>query len=347
MRALIKNTIKKGRTIAYHIEHNNDAKRILKVVEAKKGAFNPKDKKLCIEYAKDVFGNKKYAPWLFVYSAFAKEFKEGWIPNNYYGEHVIPNINGEYGDIGDKNAAISKLVNVSNSLDIAYYVNRLFLSADYEVLNEEKLKKLLFSQNEKVVYKIENSQQGKGIYFFDEKTFNIDAIKKLGNGVFQDYIEQHPFFSEFTTSSVATIRITSVCDDNGEIHPKVGYFRFGRDNDTHVISSSAMKIPIDIKTGKLFEDAYYPNWESTKQLPDKDISFAGKELPLFNECLSEIKKMHSCIPFIRCVGWDVIIDKNNNVRLIELNGGHSGIKFSEAVQGPNFKGLNWGNLHKK
>ena len=56
--------------------------------------------------------------------------------------------------------------------------------------------------------------------------------------------------------------------------------------------------------------------------------------------------MHSNIPFARCLGWDLIVDKHNNVLLIEVNGGHSGIRFTEMVQGPCFIGLNWENLHK-
>lgn len=349
MRAIIETTksvIKKTRTYLYHNEHNRDAHRILKIVEKQKGPFNQNHKRLCIEYAQDVFGDKKYAPWLFVYSAFAREFKEGWISNNYYGQIVIPSINGNYGVIGDRNAVLNGLLRDMDTLDLGYYVNQLFIDTNYNVLSEQELKKHLFKDNEKVVYKIEDSQRGQGIYFFKEKDFNTDTIKKLGNGVFQKYIIQHPFYNQFTDTSVATIRITSVCDDEGNIEPRVGYFRFGRKNDSHVISKSALKLPFNIKTGELFDTAYYPTWKPTKHLPDNDVAFAGKILPEFDKCIDKIKNMHSKVPFIRCIGWDVIVNNNNDVELIELNGGHSGIKFSETVQGPNFKGLNWEKLHK-
>ncbi|SDH57842.1 sugar-transfer associated ATP-grasp domain-containing protein [Winogradskyella thalassocola] len=343
---IAKNILIKGKTYIYHYEQNKEAYRMLKLVESEKQKLDPNIKKLCKEYAKDVFSNEIYAPWLFVYSAFANEFKEGWIPDNFYGEYVVPSLKGDYGKICDRNAVISKLLQEPDSLDICYYVNHLFLNPNYEILNQEKLKHTLFSKNEKVVYKIENSLQGKGVYFFDEKSFDLNYIKKLGNGVFQKYIEQHPFFYEFHESSVATIRLTSTCDNDGNIDVKAGYFRFGRGNDTHVISDRQMRIPIDIRTGKLCDTAYFPKSESTKHLPDNEILFAGKTLPAFDNCLAEVKKLHRRVPFIRCIGWDIIVDKNDKVKLIELNGGHNGITFNEMVQGPCFRGLNWENFKK-
>lgn len=343
---IAKTMFEKGKMYAFHKEQNNYAEKILKVIESEKGKLNPKNIKLCKDYAKETFGSEKYAPWLFVYSAFAREFKEGWIPDNYYGEIVVPGLKGEYGFLCNRSAVISKLVEEKDSLDLCYFVNHLFFNTDYEIINEDKIKKNLFSQNKKVVYKLENSFQGKGIYILKEESFDVNIIKKLGNGVFQSYIDQHSFFSEFNNSSVATIRITSISDDNGDIDIKAGFLKFGQKNDTHVKTASAIKIPIDILNGELYEDAYFPNWSSTKYLPDNDISFAGKVLPSFSDCITEVKKMHSRIPFVRCVGWDLIVDNNNNVRLIELNGGHNGIRFHEMTQGPCFKGLNWENLNK-
>ncbi|MBT8393799.1 MAG: hypothetical protein KJN66_03010, partial [Bacteroidia bacterium] len=218
MRAIINNTknvIEKTKWYSYHLEHKKEAKKILKNIESVKGKLSTKNKKLCKEYAKDVLGHKKYAPWLFVYSAYAQKFEEGWIPDNYYGEFVVPKINGEYGKLCNRNAIIGELLELSNPMDICYYINNLFLDTNFEVLSEEKIKKILFANRQKVVYKLEDSRQGKGIFFFDEKNFNLNKIKKLGNGVFQNFIEQHPFFMKFSKSAVANIRFTTICDDKG------------------------------------------------------------------------------------------------------------------------------------
>lgn len=240
------------------------------------------------------------------------------------------------------------MIKIHQILATSYYINNLFLDDSYNILNTENFRKLLFKKNKRVVFKIEDSLQGKGIYFFDEKSFDVNYIKKLGNGVFQSFIIQHPFFNQFNKSALATIRLTSVCKDNGEIEIRAGYFRFGRKGDTHVISSRQMRIPIDIENGALWSThlAFYPKSEFTKQLPDKEIDYPGMKLPAFEHCITEIKRMHGYIPYIRCIGWDIIVDENNNVRIIELNGEHNGLTFNEMIQGPCFKGLGWEHLHK-
>ncbi len=340
------NVIEKSRNYLYHKGHKEIATRSLKNIESKKGITNPKHIQLSKEYSHDVFGDSKYAPWLYVYCAWAGEFKEGWIPDNYYGEFVVPNLKGEYGKICNRNLLTNSLLEISLPLDICYYINNLFWDTNHKVLNEEKILELLFLNTDKVVYKIEDSRRGKGIYLFNNENFKLDVIKKLGNGVFQNYIEQHPFFSEFTESSVSTIRITSVSDNRGDILVKAANLKIGRRNETHVMADSAIYIAADINSGKLYEYGILPNWVPINNYPDNNLLFKDRVIPAFTDCLAEIIRMHKHIPFVRCIGWDIILDKNNHVRLIEANGGHNGIAVAESMQGPCFKGLSWEKLKK-
>src|SRR5688572_16788022 len=55
------------------------------------GAFARAD-----EYARDVLGSLLYAPWLRVYALLSGEFREGWIPDNYYTKVVITQIDQKY-----------------------------------------------------------------------------------------------------------------------------------------------------------------------------------------------------------------------------------------------------------
>jgi hypothetical protein len=47
------------------------------------------------------------------------------------------------------------------------------------------------------------------------------------------------------------------------------------------------------------------------------------------------------MPFVRCIGWDLTVDDQGAVQILEWNGGHTGIKITEATQGPCFADLNW------
>ena len=89
--------------------HKKSAYAILKSIEAVKGKTDPKLIKLSNEYALDVLGRKEFSPWLYVYSAIAQTFKDGWIPDDYYGKIVVPKLKGNYGDISNYNALTKRL----------------------------------------------------------------------------------------------------------------------------------------------------------------------------------------------------------------------------------------------
>ena len=311
MKSLIKRALQKGQWFSYHHQCNAEAELLLKNIESEKGKVNQYIKKLSKEYAFDILGWTGYAPWLNVYSAIAEEFKEGWIPDNYYGWIVVPKINGLYGSFTSANSLSEKLLNTDRLPNLAYYVNGLFFSTTWEVLNYDTLKNILFKHHDKVVYKADNSLQGKSIHFFNKDTLSAGKINKIGNGIFQKYINQHDFFKELMPNSVATLRLTTVVQDNGNISCRAAYLRIGRNADTHVKSATAIIVPVNLSTGKLYEKGFLTNWHSINRHPDTNILFAGKEIPKFRECVSYVVNTHKTAPYCRSVGWDLIVDNNS------------------------------------
>jgi hypothetical protein len=53
------------------------------------------------------------------------------------------------------------------------------------------------------------------------------------------------------------------------------------------------------------------------------------------------------VPFTSIIGWDVAVDENHNVKVMEWNGDHNDIKFSEATQGACFSDRGWESSGKK
>ena len=331
---------------AYHYGHKRNAMSLLKNIESEKGKLNPRHKKLALEYAHDVLGWKGYAPWLEVYSAFAGEFKEGWIPDNYYGSVVIPKTKGLYGRISKAKSLSKKLLNTNRLPDVVYHVNGLFFTPDWTVLSPENVEKHVFENDSQIVYKADDSNQGRGVRILTKETFDLGEICRAGNGVFQSYIKQNAFFDEFMPNSVATLRITSVVENSGKISCRAAYLRIARTTDSHVKSASAIKIPVDLTSGKLYADGYSPDMRSLKSHPDTGVTFEGKFIPNFDDCIIFALKTHQAMPCCRSIGWDVVVDKNGTVRLMEWNGHGNDIKFSEATRGPCFADLGWEKLWK-
>jgi hypothetical protein len=65
------------------------------------------------------------------------------------------------------------------------------------------------------------------------------------------------------------------------------------------------------------------------------------KIPAFRDCVDTVLQLHGKIPFARCIGWDIAVDESGQVQVMEWNGEHNDVKFSEATQGPCFLDLNW------
>ena len=347
LKAVIKKAWQEESVKRFHLMHQKEADKILNVLKIENGKLNPKFHKLSKEYAQDVFGNKYFAPWLHVYSEIAGVFKEGWIPDNYYGLYVVPYKSSFFGILNSGVKTLTmKLLNTKRLPDIAYYVSGLFFTTTWEVIPADDIKKYLFHHHDKVVYKEDTSFQGKGIHIFTKETFDIVKIRAIGNGVFQSYIKQHGFFDEIMPDAVATLRLTSVIEDTGKASCRAAIMRFGRKNDLYCKWTADIKIPVDVQTGQINEKGYLPDWRTVNCHPDTHVAFQGKVIPKFQDCVEMALHMHQIIPFTRSIGWDLIVNEKEEIQLMELNGGNNDIKFSEATQGPCFADMGWENLWK-
>jgi hypothetical protein len=345
MENIVKSLAKKLKSYRYHQGHKTRAEQVVSSIEAQRGKLSPHIKNLCDQYASDALGWKGYSPWLYVYSLISGEFREGWIPDNYYGAKVLPRMKGEYGKLASLNALGSVIFKNKAIPDLAHVINGLVIDPETRgVMNESEFYDACLSKNQKIVYKLDSSSQGRNVYFFDSKPGIYEMLKGLGNGVVQPYIKQHDFFNEYTPSSVATIRLTTVIDGYGSVSLRAGYLRLGQGEDTHVKSSTHVRVPISIDDGKLYDVGYLPNWHYISSHPDCKKEFSGKAVPSYRSCVDTAKSMHSQYPYARVIGWDLVVNQLGEVEVMEWNGGHNDIKFSEAVQGPCFKDLKWDSL---
>jgi hypothetical protein len=341
---VVRRSAKRVSLYRFHLDHGLQARKILQVLESRNGKTDPANLRLADDYARDVFGDPVYAPWLRVYTAFCGTFKEGWIPDNYYGIVVVPRMQGWYGKISGLKP-ISRLIFGGDALpDVAYFANGLFFTDKGVAVSERDLKDVVFEHAERVVFKIDASGQGKGIHFFDRANFDPAVIRSLGNGVIQTFISQHSLFNTFASKAVATLRFTTVVDDAGRISVRACFLRLGRAADTHVLADREVCVPVRLDTGELFDDGYLSDWSAVQAHPDSGVRFAGAKIPSFEQCLATVLRLHRKIPFVRSIGWDVAVDADERVQVMEWNGEHNDVKFSEATQGPCFADLHWERL---
>lgn len=332
---------------SYHAWQAKEAEEVLQAITSQDKPLSKVDSARAEEYAKDVLGSLVYAPWLKVYTAMAGTFREGWIPDNYYGEFVLPRLNGTYGQLARLKAITPHLFDCNAFPDLLYFTNGLFIDQDGNALPDERVAEHLFSSHDKVVFKKEDSQRGLGVTVLRPDTLNLDAIRQIGNGVFQSFVRQHPDLAALSPSAAATLRLTTIISAEGSPTLRAAFLRVGRVGDPVVQQKSDVRISVIAASGDLDEIGYMPNWQSTTIHPDTGIMFVGKRMPGYDACVSLALDLHHRVRFVGCIGWDVSVDENDRVRVFEWNAMHNGIKFSEAVCGPCFSDLGWEKLHLK
>jgi len=348
IRRIIRKGVKKVKGKLYDLEHKNEAYRAYNSLIRQNGAdISTSDKKRIKEYSIEVLGSEAFAPWLYVFTAYQGKFKEGWMPDNYFGRIIMPLLNQEYRSISDVKTLSKRLLITSNIPDIAYYVNNSWFDAAGNEYDIQGIKKELFSNNKEVFIKLDNSSQGRGIIKSNSNTFDEIDFSKTGDFVVQRPIAQHKWFKQIVDGSVGTVRITTVKMPLAPAELRASFMKVGRAVSEYVTSSEGIKIPVIDQQGSLGEGGMGPGWKKLVAHPDTGFIFKGQTIPRYTEAVKLCLDLHNKLPHFAIIGWDIAISDDNHIEIIEWNTNHPGIKYNEAFTGPCFKGLGWESYWKK
>lgn len=122
------------------------------------------------------------------------------------------------------------------------------------------------------------------------------------------------------------------------------YLRFSLDDDIILKADNSLRVPIDPYTGRLHKYGYTSTWNKLEKHPNSNLLFENTMLPVFDKCVETVKKLHAKIPFIKYIGWDVIVNKDEEIIIIEWNAIGNDIDFQETVIGPTFADIKWEKL---
>jgi hypothetical protein len=329
-------------------KYNRQKKHALKALKTQEKnisqKLSPKIKKLADDYAVQVFGKKEYAVWLYVYALSYGEFKEGWIPADYFERYVSPmrglNLTTCYKTF--TNVALK----TETLPDLAYYINGIFYKRDFTVIKFSDLREIFGAQCTEVFIKKDYSARGRGINKLDLASLGEDTFKRIGNCVIQTTVRGHKFFEEIMPDSLATLRITTVTNPEGRIEYRAAFLRLGRKNDEFVVSTREVDVSVMNIDGELDSFGYCEGGGKYLGHPDTNFVFSKKRIPLFREAVETCAKLHASVPHFRIIGWDVAISDDEKIKLLEWNGALTDINFHQCIAGPCFSGLNWEQLGK-
>lgn len=151
----------------------------------------------------------------------------------------------------------------------------------------------------------------------------FDSYRK--NFLVQEAVSQHERLGSLNPSSLNTIRIMTFYRDNNEVVPLFAVLRMGR-KGVKVDNASAGGLYCGInEDGKLAKYAYTLKPFGKYLTSDSGVVFEGFDVPRFGDLVAKVREMHQMLPYARLIGWDMSVDENNNIVLIEINPTDTGV----------------------
>lgn len=145
-------------------------------------------------------------------------------------------------------------------------------------------------------------------------------VLQYGGCVCEEWIEQCEEMKAFNSSSLNTVRITTMYDDSG-FYKIYAMLRTGRNGE--IVDNASMggiAAEVDIDTGIVVSDGYTKtHLEHFECHPDTGKKYKGFQIPRWNEAIDIIKELHKHCPVSKIVGWDMALTDDGWV-LVEGNG---------------------------
>lgn len=295
------------------------------------------------KYCRNVLKGKGSPDWIRILVALTKEFKYGYLPEDFLINRLIPWLNppGMTWWVVDKgNLEIifkDDAVPVLLTFDAgALRTNKLDLVSIQNIdLLKNVVNNILEDYNE-VCLKFLGSSQGRNVYFLNNLEDILQIIKSGQRFVIQKCVNQHKDLAIFNQSSVNTVRIISL-QWNGSIRILSSYLRTGsRGRRVDNIHSGGIGIGVDLQSHSLFAEGWGNNYNKHNNHPDTGIIFNGNKVPSMDKAIEVVVRAHSRIPVSQFLGWDIAIDTNGKPLIVEVNS-HPNSLRAQVINGPLFQ----------
>lgn len=162
------------------------------------------------------------------------------------------------------------------------------------------------------------------------------AVRYRNNFVIQERIVQHPFYAEFNPSSVNTIRVytyRSITDER--IHAVHTVLRFGQMGNL-VDNQAAGGRTIGITPSGMLNSFSIDKWGCVLQEASRREVHCPGPIPGFCRMIEQAKAIAGKYYFHRLLGFDFCLDKEGQIKLLEINCKNIEINFLQMNNGPLF-----------
>ena len=204
------------------------------------------------------------------------------------------------------------------------FLNRdWFYIDDFKNVHYEAFAKFLEGKD-KIIAKPLELCCGRGVHMIDLSEFDsMDAIVKhmysAGTPLVEEVVYQCEEMASLCPTSINTVRIITILNGDN-VTLVAGCVRMGRvgsviDN----FNNGGIAAILDVSTGTMVTDGYDKMRNTYVTHPDTGVKLKGFKVPAWEKIEPYLEKAAKKEPHVRYVGWDICIDKNYNLLLIEGN----------------------------
>lgn len=282
--------------------------------------------------------------WARYYTYITGKFDPRYIPNDLQYTKIDQHFNNRklgYG-FNDKNYYSLIFPGIKQPETVVRKIGGLVFDKSYSQIDVAKAESLLAMRPEVIVKPSQNSGSGRDIIFYDTKA-DIDELRKVlcdkneKNLIIQDIVRQHPELSKMHPQSLNTVRIYTLMTEDG-VHILNSSLKMGA-NDSRIDNVSANSgIIAGVKeNGKLMEYAYYDmcSGKTTDRHPG-GMLLSEIKVPFYAKMIDTVMRTAQYTGNFRLVGWDMSVDEDGEVIMIEANMRKGAIGPIQCLHGPFF-----------
>lgn len=200
------------------------------------------------------------------------------------------------------------------------YLGRRWL--DMDVCNYEEFRSFM-DKHHQVLSKIKNGSGGNGINLINyekEKLPDLYKTLKEEHTIVEELLTQYDELKKFNPESVNTLRIVTIVVNKQDIRIMNAVIRMGNGKKcTDNFHHHGLAALVDEKTGIVITPAIDKSNQKYYHHPRTGYQIIGYQIPNWEEIIKTVKNAALIHPEIRYVGWDVALDKDGKVCIIEGN----------------------------
>lgn len=281
--------------------------------------------------------------WHRYYTKNNNIFSLKYVPEDIFYEQIEKKLNriAFVPALEDKNFLIKILPEAKQPKTIVKNVNGFFY-VDEDLVGIEEVLRVCGNFGKMIIKPTIETGGGKNVRLFSCKD-GITDIEGLSlkdflasyrkDFIVQEPVKQHPMMAKLNETSLNTIRSMTYFYDNQVVMLST-IVRFGQ-KGSYLDNSSAGGLCMGVQKDGRLTDQCYQNL-SGKKIDTKELGFKVENIviPILEKVQHKLFQWHKKLPHFKLISWDLAIDKNQDVVLIEYNVSGQEANFHQLNNGP-------------